>query len=249
MKPCAIVIMIFFSVVSVQASGPGQMADKDLVAELQKGGYVIFLRHPATNADQADTDPLNLDNVQAQRQLSEQGRTHAKDLGQAFRSLKIPVDKVISSKFNRAYETAKLIDIAEVKPTIDVAEGGLVVPPKKMLAAHKCFVDCWQPHPHPARIRLSSATDQTFKTRQAKSSAIWGKEKSPYSSPSATTNSNWWRASPRRRNGPNGPNELAGMQRGKPYLGHATKKAEWPSLSSSLSHSGQRQVERDFEEP
>jgi phosphohistidine phosphatase SixA len=131
MRSCAILVLVFFSVVSVQASAPGQMADKDLVAELQQGGYVIFLRHPATNADQADTDPLNLANVQAQRQLSEQGRKHAKGLGQAFRSLKIPVDKVISSKFNRAYETAKLIDIGEVTPSIDVAEGGLVVPPKE----------------------------------------------------------------------------------------------------------------------
>ncbi len=131
MKQFTILILALLVAVGVLASPPGQLEDKDLVAELQKGGYVIFLRHPATNADQADTDPLNLDNVQAQRQLSEEGRKNAKDLGQAFRALKIPVDKVISSKFNRAYETAKLIEIAEVTPSIDVAEGGLVVSPKE----------------------------------------------------------------------------------------------------------------------
>src|SRR5438045_9259544 len=46
----------------------------ELMPELRKGGYVLFIRHPKTNPDQADTDPLNLDNVKAQRQLSDEGR-------------------------------------------------------------------------------------------------------------------------------------------------------------------------------
>ena len=42
-----------------------------LMANLKGGGYVIVLRHGATNRDQADTDPLNHDNVARQRLLSE----------------------------------------------------------------------------------------------------------------------------------------------------------------------------------
>lgn len=37
------------------------MADKELVTALQKGGYVMYMRHPKTHPDQADTDPLNFD--------------------------------------------------------------------------------------------------------------------------------------------------------------------------------------------
>ena len=99
--------------------------------ELRKGGYVLFIRHPKTNPDQADTDPLHLDNIKAQRQLSEEGRKQAKALGEAFRALKIPVGEVIASKFNRAQEAARLLDAGEVTATADVAEGGLVVSPRE----------------------------------------------------------------------------------------------------------------------
>jgi phosphohistidine phosphatase SixA len=103
----------------------------DLLPELRKGGYVLFIRHPKTEPDQADTDPLHLDNVKAQRQLSDEGRRQAKALGEAVRALRIPVGKVVSSKFYRAQETAKLLDVGEVTTSVDVTEGGLVVPPRE----------------------------------------------------------------------------------------------------------------------
>jgi phosphohistidine phosphatase SixA len=108
-----------------QPSGP------ELISMLQKGGYVLFIRHPKTNQDQADTDPLNLDNVKAQRQLSDDGRKQAKNLGEAFRVLKIPSEKVLSSEFFRAQEAAKLLNIGEVSTSLDVTEGGLVVSPNE----------------------------------------------------------------------------------------------------------------------
>src|SRR5438552_11913740 len=97
----------------------------ELVPALRKGGYVLFIRHPKTNPDQADTDPLHLDNVKAQRQLSDEGRKQAEVLGEAFRALKLPVGKVIASKFYRAREAAKLLDVGEVTASVDVTEGGL----------------------------------------------------------------------------------------------------------------------------
>ena len=103
----------------------------ELLADLRKGGYVLFLRHPATDPDQADTDPLHLDNVKAQRQLSDEGRRQAKAVGAAFRALRIPVGTVIASKFYRAREAAKLLDIGEVTTSLDVSEGGLVVSPRE----------------------------------------------------------------------------------------------------------------------
>lgn len=108
-------------------------AKAEVVPALQKGGYVLFIRHPKTNPDQADTDPLHIDNVKAQRQLSDEGRKQAKDLGLAFRSLKIPVAAVHSSKFWRAQEAAKLLELGKVEASIDVTEGGLVVSPNENL--------------------------------------------------------------------------------------------------------------------
>jgi bisphosphoglycerate-dependent phosphoglycerate mutase len=96
---------------------------------LRGGGYVIVFRHGATHPDQADTDPLNLDNVAKQRQLNDKGRADAKAVGEAFRAAGMPIGKSYSSRFHRAVETARLIGGKEPQATLDVSEGGLVVSP------------------------------------------------------------------------------------------------------------------------
>jgi phosphohistidine phosphatase SixA/plastocyanin len=100
-----------------------------LATAMKQGGYVIVLRHGATNANQADTDPFHKDNIAAQRLLSTQGRVVATQVGDAFRKLGIQLGKVYSSEFNRATETAKLVSGKAVTTTPDVTEGGLVVSP------------------------------------------------------------------------------------------------------------------------
>ena len=74
----------------------------DVLKLLRGGGYVIVFRHGATHADQADTDPLNLDNVAKQRQLNDKGRADAKAVGDVFRGAAIPIGKSYSSRFQRA---------------------------------------------------------------------------------------------------------------------------------------------------
>ena len=105
--------------------------DLELVQMLRTGGYVIAIRHGATHADQADTDPLNHENIAKQRQLNAKGEEAAKALGDAFRSMNVPVSKAITSHFNRAYQTAKLAGFANVEKSIDITEGGLVVSPNE----------------------------------------------------------------------------------------------------------------------
>jgi broad specificity phosphatase PhoE len=114
----------------VAASAQAQTTDaKAIAAELKNGGYVIVMRHGATNRDQADSDPLNPDNIAKQRLLSEQGREQARQVGEAFKKRGIPLETVYTSKFDRAVETRKLIGGGVVTPTFDVTEGGLVVTP------------------------------------------------------------------------------------------------------------------------
>ena len=81
--------------------------------------------------DQADTDPLNITNVAKQRQLNDNGRTLARQMGDAIRKLKIPVGQVTTSQFNRAVETGTLLGFGAVTSTADVTEGGLVVSPNE----------------------------------------------------------------------------------------------------------------------
>lgn len=103
----------------------------ELAPQLQRGGYVLFMRHPQTNPEQADVDPLHLENVAAQRQLTDEGRRTAKEVGAALTRLKIPIGQVISSTFYRAQEAAKLLGLGDVTPLLDVSEGGLVVSPNE----------------------------------------------------------------------------------------------------------------------
>jgi len=100
-----------------------------LVTNMKQGGYVIVLRHGATNPNQADTDPFHRDNIGSQRLLSAQGREVATRVGDSFRKLGIPLGKVYSSEFNRATETAKLVSGKEVTTSPELTEGGLVVSP------------------------------------------------------------------------------------------------------------------------
>ena len=104
-------------------------AQAEWIAGVRQGGYVIVFRHGATHQDQADTDPLNPKNIAQQRQLNDAGRAKAKEIGDAFRKLRIPVGQIQSSVFNRAIETGTLMGLGEVTSTPDLAEGGLVVTP------------------------------------------------------------------------------------------------------------------------
>ena len=104
---------------------------KALATSLRTGGFVILVRHGATFADQADTDPFNLDNVSAQRNLNDSGKALARAFGGALREAGVPVGKVYTSKFNRAYETATIAGFTDIEKTADLTEGGLVVTPNE----------------------------------------------------------------------------------------------------------------------
>jgi phosphohistidine phosphatase SixA len=131
MKSISRALLVAFALLcAATASAQAQSADvKALAAQLKSGGYVIVFRHGATNRDQADTDPLNYENVAKQRLLSENGKQVAVQVGAAFKTLGIPVGAIYTSKFNRAVETGKLIGGGEATTTIDITEGGLVATP------------------------------------------------------------------------------------------------------------------------
>jgi broad specificity phosphatase PhoE len=103
----------------------------NLVQALRAGGLVIVVRHGATYPDQADTDPLNFENVGAQRNLNDKGKALAKAFGDAIRQARVPVGRVFTSKYNRAYETAVIAGFKDIEKTADITEGGLVVSPNE----------------------------------------------------------------------------------------------------------------------
>src|SRR5438046_1828719 len=78
-------------------------SDQEIAQALRAGGLVIVVRHGATSPE-ADTDPLNFDNIAAQRNLNDKGKLLARQFGDALRQAGVPLGKVYTSKYNRAYE-------------------------------------------------------------------------------------------------------------------------------------------------
>jgi len=126
-------VLAFIGVLTaiVSIAPPAQANDKDIAQALRAGGLVLVVRHGATFADQADTDPFNFDNIAAQRNLNEKGKALAKSFGEALRQAGVPVGKVYTSKYNRGYQTAVVAGFPGIEKTIDLTEGGLVVSPNE----------------------------------------------------------------------------------------------------------------------
>jgi phosphohistidine phosphatase SixA len=137
------------TMLGIAVAGPATEANKDIAQMLRAGGFIIVVRHGATFPDRADTDPLNFGNVAAQRNLNDKGKVLAKAFGDAVRRVGIPVGKVYTSKYNRAYETAVIAGFKDIEKTADLTEGGLVVSPnennRRIEAFHKMLGTAPQP--------------------------------------------------------------------------------------------------------
>lgn len=75
---------------------------------LRGGGQVILMRHADTTPGVGDPLGFRLDDCATQRNLTEAGRQAARRIGAAFRDGGIPVGPVLSSRWCRCLETARL---------------------------------------------------------------------------------------------------------------------------------------------
>ena len=90
------------------SAGAQELKGEALFSALKKGGYVVYFRHAPSDMSQSDADPVDVANCQTQRNLSDEGRTQAKAIGQAMTKLGIATAKVLSSPYCRAKETGTL---------------------------------------------------------------------------------------------------------------------------------------------
>ncbi|MFG5380665.1 histidine phosphatase family protein [Yoonia sp. R2-816] len=101
-------ILVSLGLALPTASVAADMPQEDLIAALQEGGHVIYLRHAQTERDYADQVEAVLGDCGTQRVLSAAGWAQAKSIGEAIEALDIPVGDVISSEYCRAWQTADL---------------------------------------------------------------------------------------------------------------------------------------------
>jgi phosphohistidine phosphatase SixA len=106
------------------ASAAAAEPDAKLLAELRKGGYVLFLRHTSTDFSQDDSRMTSFQDCATQRNLTDQGRAEARALGEHVKRLKIPIGEVLASPFCRTVETARLA-FGRARATNEVRGGPL----------------------------------------------------------------------------------------------------------------------------
>jgi phosphohistidine phosphatase SixA len=99
----------------------------DLVAALRAGGHVLYCRHADTDHSQNDQRMTSVEDCTTQRNLSEQGREHARALGDAIHALGIPIGPVLASPLCRTVETAMLA-FGAARKSPAVREGGPLPP-------------------------------------------------------------------------------------------------------------------------
>jgi phosphohistidine phosphatase SixA len=87
---------------------PAAAADETTWKRLAGGGQAVLIRHAITTPGVGDPPGMRLAECSTQRNLTDEGRAHARRVGEAFRSRKIPVDRVMSSPWCRCLETARL---------------------------------------------------------------------------------------------------------------------------------------------
>jgi phosphohistidine phosphatase SixA len=126
----------------VVAFSQAQAADAGWLESVRKGGYVIVVRHGLTTSSPA-SDPManpakgggSMSNPaqksSGERQLSEEGRTQAKSIGDAMHKLKIPVGVVMTSPLQRAVDTGTLLGYGVTTTNPDLGEAGSALSPEE----------------------------------------------------------------------------------------------------------------------
>jgi broad specificity phosphatase PhoE len=111
-RPSPVVLLSFaaMALVGLLAASRMSLAQSDAWALLRQPGHVAFMRHSDAPGFGGYGDPpgFKLEDCATQRNLSEEGRAHAKRTGEAFRNKGVAFDRVLSSPWCRCKETAQL---------------------------------------------------------------------------------------------------------------------------------------------
>jgi phosphohistidine phosphatase SixA len=87
---------------------PPAAAEEEPWALLRQGGHVVLVRHTVTTPGVGDPEGFRLEDCSTQRNLSEEGRQHARRIGEAFREFRVPIETLMTSPWCRCVETAGL---------------------------------------------------------------------------------------------------------------------------------------------
>ena len=106
--------LILLITLSIQPSYASELLIWDKLSASSAKGYVLLLRHSLAPGV-GDPENFKLGDCSTQRNLSQGGRDDAAEIGAWIKRQKVKIYRVESSRWCRARQTAKLLDIGKVK--------------------------------------------------------------------------------------------------------------------------------------
>ena len=85
-------------------------------AALRAGGHVALMRHTDAPGGTGDPPGFKVEECATQRNLSDQGRADAAQIGTRLKAEGISFEKILSSPWCRCMDTARLLDMGAVGP-------------------------------------------------------------------------------------------------------------------------------------
>ena len=96
------ILILFFILFAFDSN-----AENTVVSLLKEEGKIVFIRHSIAPGG-GDPENFNLKDCSTQRNLSEEGRSQSKKIGNFFKNKNIRIDKVLSSEWCRCKDTANI---------------------------------------------------------------------------------------------------------------------------------------------
>ena len=109
----ALVLSLLISL-SIQPSYANELLIWDKLNTSSAKGYVLLLRHSLAPGV-GDPENFKLGDCSTQRNLSQEGRDDASEIGAWIKRQKVEIYRVESSRWCRARQSAELLDIGKVK--------------------------------------------------------------------------------------------------------------------------------------
>jgi phosphohistidine phosphatase SixA len=122
--PATIAATALLTALTIDVGVGQQISAAALVPLLRNGGHVMVMRHASSPRETPNKQTANADNLQLERQLDQAGRSSSTAMGNALRALGIPVGDVLVSPTYRARETARLAQLPNPRPQVELGDGG-----------------------------------------------------------------------------------------------------------------------------
>ena len=113
-KISALVASLLLASLSPQSAQAKELAIWDQLQGTNPKGYVLLMRH-ALAPGVGDPENFVVNDCSTQRNLNEEGRQDARDVGQWLVRQEVKILRVESSRWCRAKETAQLLNVGKVR--------------------------------------------------------------------------------------------------------------------------------------